>query len=599
LDTHDEGDRMSNATELRTPRSHCEMSGLRPLFRDGMRIGLGGFWFVRNPHALVDELIESGASDLEIVSFGGGIGIERLLAAGRVRKLYISFNSMDVFGLSPNFRRVAEDGSVEVVEVTTMVMHKALQAARENVPSLPVLGPLESDFLTTNYPLTPYECPVSGKSMYAVPALPLDLTLLHAQRADEDGQVEIAGARGLDTKLAEAADKVAVSVEEVVPAFTGDRASRTTVPRFLVDKLVVAPGGAYPGSCLPYYVTDYLYLDQLLEEGTGIAPAKLLGSDRLEARPDRARRIAARAMEIEIRGPERDAEPAVPATEDELMVTTLARLLVDDGVYQVGSVTPLSLVAYQLARLTHAPNLSLIAFAGHVDVASYPSGILLAEPFAWRTGHALWGMDDGQDLLYQRSAIDAEIFTPAQMDGDGNLNNSRIGTGAMPDVRLPGQAGIADVTVLHRNLYIYAARHDRRRFVERVDFRGGHRALFGEAERADRGLGPGRTLIITPLCVFEQSLESHQLEVVSLHPGHTLEEVREATGFEFGVAEGCGETALPSARELELIRTRIDPFGLRRLEFVPNRDRRPLIREIIAAELELLGLDEEVSDDAA
>jgi glutaconate CoA-transferase subunit A len=586
---------MNDGSDLRTPYNLSEMADLRPLFRDGMRIGLGGFWFVRNPHALVDELIASGASDLEIVCFGGGIGIERLLAAKRVKKLYISFNSMDVLGLSPTFRQVAEDGSVEVVEITTMVMHKALQAARENVPSLPVLGPLESDFLTTNYRITPFQCPVSGKQMYAVPALPLDLTLLHAQRADEDGHVEIAGAGGLDTKLAEAADQVAVSVEELVPAFIGDRASHTSVPRFLIDNLVVAPGGAYPGSCLPYYVTDYVYLDQLLEEGSGVNPEKLVGPNRLPEDPERPRRIAARAMEIEIRGPQRDAELTNPATADELMVTTLARLLVDGGVYQVGSVTPLSMVAYQLAKLTHAPNISVNAFAGNVDVGIYPNGILLAEPFAWRTGHAFWGMDEGQDLLYQRSAIDAEIFTPAQMDGDGNLNNSRIGTGPLPDVRLPGQAGIADVTVLHRNLYIYAARHDRRRFVERVDFRGGHRALFSEAERAERGLNPGRTLVVTPLCIFEQNLESHRLDLISLHPGHTLEEVREATGFEFEVADDCGETALPSELELELIRTRIDPFGLRRLEFVPNRDRRPLIRKIIAEELDLLGLTDEIT----
>jgi glutaconate CoA-transferase subunit A len=570
------------------------MSVIQEHFRDGIRIGLGGFWFVRNPHTLVDALLESGASDLEIVSFGGGLGIERLLAAGRVRKLYFSFNSLDVFGLAPNFRAVAEDGSVEVVEMTTLTMHKALQAARENVPSLPILGPLESDFLTTNYPLVPFDDPVSGQRMHAVAALPLDVVLLHAQRADADGQIEIAGARGLDTKLGEAGNHVIVSVEEVVPAFTGDRASRTTLPRFLISDTVIAPGGAYPGSCLPYYVTDYLYLDELIAENGGIDSERLIGPGRLPARHDRVQRIAQRAMEIPIEPPPAP-EPAddSPPTEDELMVTTLARLLRSDGIYQVGSVTPLSLVAYQLARLTHAPELSLIAFAGHVDVGSYPSGVLLAEPFAWRSGHGLWGMDDGQDILYQRGAIDAEIFTPAQIDGDGHLNNTRIGTGEWPTVRLPGQAGIAEVTVQHRNLYVYAARHDQRRFVEHVDFRGGHRALLGEGERAERGLPPGRTLVVTRLGVFELMERSRRLELISVHRGHTPEEIQEATGFEFEVATDLAETSEPTAEELRLIRTRIDPFGLRKLEFVPSRDRRPLIRRILREELELLGLSSE------
>jgi glutaconate CoA-transferase subunit A len=538
----------------------------------------------------VDALLESEVSDLEVVSFGGGLAIERLLATGRVRKLYISFNSLDVLGLAPHFRAAAENGSVEVVEMTTLIMHKALQAARENVPSLPILGPLQSDFLTSNYPVPAYDCPVSGKRMHAVAALPLDVALLHAQRVDQDGHLEISGARGLDTKLAGAARRVIASVEEVVPSFAGERASRATLPRFLVDDVVLAPGGAYPGSCLPYYVTDYLYLDELVAEGGVIDTERLVGPRRLAPRLDRARRIAQRAMQVAIRPPEVRPDEG-PATEDELMVTTLARLLRSDGIYQVGSVTPLSLVAYQLARLTHAPGLSLLAFAGHVDVAAYPSGILLAEPFAYRTGHALWGMDDGQDLLYQRGAIDAEIFTPAQMDGDGNLNNTRIGTGRLPTVRLPGQAGIADVTVLHRNLYIYAARHDRRRFVERVDFRGGHRALLGDAERADRGLGPGRTLVVTSLGVFELRERTRRLELISVHCGHTVEEVQSATGFSFEVAAELAETAEPTGEELRLIRTQIDPFGLRKLEFVPSRDRRPLIRRILADELALLGLD--------
>jgi len=84
-----------------TPRTVIDTSVVRTKFRDGMRIGVGGFWFVRNPHALVDELLESGVRELVIVSFGGGIALERLLAAGLVRRLYISFSSLDIFGLSP------------------------------------------------------------------------------------------------------------------------------------------------------------------------------------------------------------------------------------------------------------------------------------------------------------------------------------------------------------------------------------------------------------------------------------------------------------------------------------------------------------------
>ena len=544
--------------------STLPLAAVRDLVHDRMRIGLGGFWFVRTPTALIDEVIASGATDLEIVCFGGGLGVERLLALGRVKTLYFSFHSMDVLGAAGEFRRAVESGQVRAVELTTLVMSKALTAAQENLPFLPVLGPLDSAFLDGDYPLPAFACPVTGRTLHAVPALPLDLALVHAPRADANGNVELASARGLDRRLIGAAKTRIVSVEEQAGDFRGSLgAHRTTLPRFLIDHVVVAPGGAAPSSCLPFYPTDF---DKIF---AGLQAAPLGGM------PPRS------ALPLDVR-PLPVASNVDSATPAERLAYLLASQLRDDGVYTVGSVTPLAMVAYQLAKQTHAPGLALIPFAGTVDVGTYVVGVQSAEPNAVDTAHDFWGMDDLYEWLYQDGRIDAEIFCPAQIDRRAHINNSQV---TRPDgtiARLPGQAGIADVATLHRNLYMYVPRHSPRRLVERVDFEGGSRALVTDEERAAVGLSPGEVTVVTDLCVFRLDKSSRLLVLDSLHAGVSLDEVRSRTGFAVEPTHAVPISPEPPRDILRLIREQIDPLGLRDLETVSAADRGPLISTLLA-----------------
>lgn len=544
--------------------SSLAINKVRDLVTDRMRIGLGGFWFVRTPMALIDEVIASGATELEIVCFGGGLGVERLLALGRVKTLYFSFHSMDVLGAAGEFRRAVESGAVRAVEMTTLVMSKALTAAQENLPFLPVLGPLGSDFLEGEYPLPSIICPVTGRTLHAVPALPLDLALIHATRADVSGNVEVAGPRGLDRRLIGAAKVRVVSVEEIVPDFRGlAEAHRTTLPRFLVDHLVLTPGGAAPSSCLPYYPTAFRQiLDDLepIRDGTK-SEARI---SRVEAQPSPGR-----------------SHVTSGATPAERMAFLLASQLRDDGVYTVGSVTPLSMVAYQLAKQTHAPNLSLIPFAGLVDVGTYSVGVQSAEPRAAESAHDFWGMDELYEWLYQAGRIDAEIFCPGQIDQRAHINNSRVRREDGTFARLPGQAGIADVATLHRNLYMYVPRHSPRRLVERVDFEGGSRELITDGERSAVGLCPGEVTVVTDLCVLRLDKSSRLLRLDSVHAGVTLAEVRSQTGFDLGLVGQVPNSPEPPHDILRLIREQIDPLGVRELEIVSAADRGPLIRTLL------------------
>lgn len=539
-----------------------EIAEVRSLARSGMRIGLGGFWFVRTPMALAEALLESGAADLEIVTFGGGLALERLIDAGRVRRVYFCFNSMDVLGSARAFRREVERGAVEAVELTVLIMTKALQAVHENVPFLPIRGPLGSAFLHGEFPLTRLRSPVSEEDVYAVPALPLDLSLVHATTADIHGNVEIVGARGLDRRILAAATIRIVSVEQVAGDYAGPIAAhRTTIPRFLVDHVITREGGARPSSCLPYYATDFRAIREGLQEGHPADPVK----------------VEPPAPTPQTRGP-------LPSPA-ELMVYLMAGQLRDEGVYTIGSVTPMSTVAYQLAKRTHAPNLALIPFAGLVDVGLYPVGISTAEPNAIESAHDFWGMDDLYEWLYQKGRIDAEIFTPAEIDSHARVNNSVVFRPDGSMVRLPGQAGIADVAYLHRNLIMYVPRHTVQRFVPEVSYRGGERFLGLPTERAAANLQDGHVVVVTNLCQLRFDFAKRQFQLLTLHPGVTLEEVMDNTGFPLLHDGEISASPLPDAQVLRLIREVIDPNDVRELEFVRSADRLPAIDNILDREL--------------
>jgi glutaconate CoA-transferase subunit A len=427
---------------------------------------------------------------------------------------------------------------------------------------------------------------VSGAEVGAARALPLDVFLLHAQRADEDGNVEIQGARGLDLSSIFAAKNVLVTVEEIVPAttFQTNAARRAfIVPRSFVTAIAQVPNGAYPTSCLPYYATDYRELLRLTS-----------GNDLEVVPPTHTRRTFLSAAAVlppaRVTAPlllkhrAGEAEPG-DATADEVMVTWLARQLDNDSVCSVGSVSPLATVAYLLAKRTHAPDLVLMtANGGLIDVASRPMLMTLAEPLDFQTAAVHCGGDESYHWFYQRGRVTHEVVSAAQIDRHANTNNIEVVSPNGRRVRLPGQGGMADVANMHRHFLLYLTRHSPLSLVERVDYSSAARGLLAAEERIAAGYQPGEVKLVTNLGVFELDPDSRELVLVSTHPGQAVEEVQEATGFPLRLSASLAETPSPTQEELSLIRHEVDPLGMRRLEFVAGKDRGPLLAALIDSE---------------
>ncbi len=578
---------------------------------NGIRIGIGGVHLARLPIALIERVLSLGRKDFTYVSWGGGLPLEMFLEAGALKKLVFCFSSLDILGLAPRFRAALESQTIEVEEWTALAMIQGLHAAFFNLPEMPFQIPLGSDLMNTGNFWKKTVSPFTGEPVGLARRLDVGAVLFHAQRADREGNVEIQGARGLDLSLLGAAKKNLFTVEEIVDVGKlGEAPKSYVLPRSFVTAIARVPMGAYPTSCLPYYTTDYKRLvDYVREEDqkksakpAQSAPAPDVTKDaddtqevRFACSEDRARFLGLAAkVPLRALASERLArcglaiEPTTPYTVDELLAVTLAREYDNSSICSVGSVSPLAMVSYLLAKRTHAPGLTLISLnGGFVDVESHPMSLTLAEPLDWQTAKVFWGGDETYHWYYQTGRITHEVITVAQVDARGRTNNAWIESKGKR-LRLPGQGGMADVANLHKNFTLYLTRHSPERFVESVQFCTASRGLLNDDERIQAGLQPGKVRLISNLGIFELDHVERKFRLVSIHPGATLEGIRRQTGGEFLVAEPLPVTQLPSTEELRLIRREIDPFGIRRLEFVPSKSRLETIESILSAEKALI-----------
>ncbi|GAB2760487.1 CoA transferase subunit A [Nocardioides salsibiostraticola] len=233
--------------------------------RDGMTIGIGGWGPRRKPMALVRAILRSDLKDLTIVSWGGAdVGL--LLRAGKVRKLVYAFVSLDTVPLEPNFQKARQEGTIaEVVELDEGMFQTGLRAAAQRLPFLPMRAGLGSDVLVNNPDIVTVTSPYADEEghhedLVAVPALRLDVALVHLNRADQHGNATYLGPDPyFDDLFCMAADRAFVSVEQIVD--TAGLTVDTPVQRLLLNRMMVAgvvetPNGAHFTTCTPDYERD-------------------------------------------------------------------------------------------------------------------------------------------------------------------------------------------------------------------------------------------------------------------------------------------------------------------------------------------------------
>ena len=239
-------------------------------------------------------------------------------------------------------------------------------------------------------------------------------------------------------------------------------------------------------------------------------------------------------------------------TPDELMTVAAARCVGNDDVCFVGIGLPSA--ACNLARLTHAPGITLIYESG--TIGARPSVLPLSIGDGELCATALTTVSVPEFFRYwlQSGRITVGFIGAAQIDRFANINTTVIGSYPSPAVRLPGGGGAPEMAAACQRIFIVVP-HSKRALVEQLDFLtsfghgegGNHRTRLGITTA-----GPAK--VITDLCVMEPDPVTRELTVTSLHPGTTRKQVEDSTGWKIRFAQTVAETPAPSALELEVLR---------------------------------------------
>jgi glutaconate CoA-transferase, subunit B len=246
-------------------------------------------------------------------------------------------------------------------------------------------------------------------------------------------------------------------------------------------------------------------------------------------------------------------------TASELLAVMSARLLRDGQVVFAGVGIPL--LAATLAQRLHAPGLTILFEGGVIGAFIEPGKLPPStneQRCARRANMVLWSTD--VLLLLQRGYVDIGFMGGAQIDQYGNLNSSFIGDPDRPVTRLPGTGGGNDIASLTR--MIVAMKHEKRRFVNRVDFVTSPGFLSGADTRREAGLTAGGMYrVVTDLGIFGFEEHSKRMQIIALHSGVSADQVQANTGFELLIAKGLEIADPPSEHELGVLR-HLDPDRL-------------------------------------
>jgi glutaconate CoA-transferase, subunit A len=239
---------------------------------DGAHLTISGFAHSLAPLAFVRELIRQGRGGLELTSMGDCWAVDMLAGAGRVRRARLSNYMFEGFGRCPNFSRAVETGAMQVDDYSHFAVTSRWMAAALGLPSMPVRVMLGTD-LVRKKPLDRADiveapCPLTGDPLLFVRASRPDFAVLHASRADAEGNVQLFGTSSTIEEQARAAQRVLVTVEEIVPeAVIREQPELTLLPGFLVEAVVPVPYGAHPTGMFRYYDFDREHVAGYMQAG--------------------------------------------------------------------------------------------------------------------------------------------------------------------------------------------------------------------------------------------------------------------------------------------------------------------------------------------
>lgn len=249
-------------------------------------------------------------------------------------------------------------------------------------------------------------------------------------------------------------------------------------------------------------------------------------------------------------------------TKNELMIVNASRALKGSRVVFVGVGLPN--IACNLARRSHSPDMELVYESGVFGAQPARLPLSIGDPTLVSGATSVTSMADLFMYYLQGGLVDAALLGGAQIDRFGNLNTTVIGDYNHPKVRLPGSGGACEIAINARQIFMIM-RLKRRAFVEQLDFLTSPGHLKGGSARAEMYLpGSGPSLVITDRALFDFDNPEHEMTLVELAPGESVETIQEEVGWQLRVSGKLRELEPPRTAELAIIRKQLDPQGLYR-----------------------------------
>jgi glutaconate CoA-transferase subunit A len=223
---------------------------------DGCTLGIGGMTLYRRPMAFVKALIRRKAKEgkpknLTLLSFTASIESDLLVGAGIISRVRTCYFGLEIFGLAPMFTCYANRGEIEVIEESEASLAFGLRAHMTGVGFMPARAWIGTDMLKLRPDVQTIIDPYSGEELIAFPAIHPEFSVIHALRADPDGNAQIGENKAIDEELTLASDRVIVTAEEIVPEL-----EMADLVSPVVHGVVYTPKGASPTSCHPLYPVD-------------------------------------------------------------------------------------------------------------------------------------------------------------------------------------------------------------------------------------------------------------------------------------------------------------------------------------------------------
>lgn len=539
---------------------------------DGDYLGIGGFGMDRLPAAALHEVVRQKKKHLTLAGHTATHDGQILCAGNCVDKVDAAYVvGVELLGLSPNYRRTFQEGKVEVTEWTNATLAWRYKAAAMGLSFLPVRSMLGTDtFLHSK--AVEYKCPFSGENYALVPACSPDVSIIHVPKSDIYGNCQIDGISVSDYDLARASKKVIITTEEIISTDEiRSNPERTIIPYYCVDAVVHVPYGSYPGNMPNKYYLDIEHLNEWNEAEKDLSSLDRFLDKYIYSVKDwneylekcgGAKRLAElKSIELlENNTAQLKSSDSKSYNLTELMICAASEVLEDNKTIVVG--TGLPMLASMLAQKTHAPNLLMMFEAGGI------APLLPALPMSVgdsRTQFKSLLSTSMPEIMETcaRGMVDYAFIGGAQIDKYGNLNTTFIGNNyEKPKVRLPGSGGANDLASLCWNTIIIM-KMDKHKFVEKLDFLTTPGYLKGKDSREKAGLPPGSGpyKVITDCCVLNFNKETKEMQIESLHPGITFEEVQNRCSFKLHKPEKINTTNQPTQKQLEILRKEIDPKG--------------------------------------